>query len=234
MKKGVESVEDMTVLLSMHDITPLFEDDIVKTYDLLTDMGLTDYTLLVTPFYDMKKVNSFQKDAIFTEFLISLGLETSLHGYSHFTKSGSMNEFSSITTEKAKSRLRDGISLMQTSFGKKPLGFVPPLWEAPPRIIKTVKDVGLVYGVENNNIHRFSDSRTFATAERIISQGHRTINTESSIFEIELGGSLQIAMHPSDYRMNNILDLLSDLKDRQNYRFLSYRTYLSEKNEKVL
>ena len=229
MKTGVESVEDMTVLLSLHDITPIFEDDIVKTYDLLTDMGITDYTLLVTPFYDMKKVNSFQKESMFTEFLISLGLETSLHGYSHFTKSGSMNEFSSLTTEKAKSRLRDGISQMQTSFGKKPLGFVPPLWEAPPRIIKTAKEVGFVYGVENNNIHRFSDSRIFSTAERIISQGHRTINTESSIFEIELGGSLQIAMHPSDYRMNTLLDLLSDLKDRKNYRFLSYRKYLEEK-----
>lgn len=229
MKKGVESVEDKTVLLSLHDITPVFENDIVKTYDLLTDMGLTDYTLLVTPFYDMKRANSFQKEAMFTEFLISLGLETSLHGYSHFTKSGSMNEFSSLTTEKAKSRLRDGISLMRTNFGKKPLGFVPPLWEAPPRIIKTVKEVGFVYGVENNNIHRFSDSRTFSTAERIISQGHRTVDTESSIFEIELGGSLQIAMHPSDYRMNTLLDLLSDLKDRQNYRFLSYSNYLSGK-----
>ena len=226
MRKAVEPVEDKTVLLSIHDIIPIHEDDIVRTCDLLTDMGISSLTLLVTPFYAMKKTNSFSRGSLFIEYLLSLGFEISLHGYSHFTKSGSMNEFSSITTEKAKSRLLDGINLMRTGFGKKPVGFVPPLWEAPPRIMKSVREVGFVYGVENTNIHRFSDSKTFSTGAHIIGQGKRTIDTESAIFEMELGGSLQIGIHPTDYRMNNILDLLSDLKDRQDYTFVGYRDYL--------
>ncbi|MBE0527373.1 MAG: DUF2334 domain-containing protein [Candidatus Thorarchaeota archaeon] len=229
MRKAVEPVEDQTILLSIHDITPVHEDDIVRTCDLLTDMGISSLTLLVTPFYAMKKTNSFSRGSLFSEYLLSLGLEISLHGYSHFTKSGTMNEFSSITSEKAKSRLLDGINLVRTGFGKKPVGFVPPLWEAPPRILKSLKEAGLVYGVENTNIHRFSDSRTFSTGANIISQGKRTVNTESAIFEMELGGSLQIGIHPTDYRMNNILDLLSDLKDRQDYSFVGYRDYLSGK-----
>ncbi|MCJ7817599.1 MAG: DUF2334 domain-containing protein, partial [Candidatus Thorarchaeota archaeon] len=190
MRKAVEPVEDQTVLLSIHDITPIHEDDIVRTCDLLTNLGISSLTLLVTPFYAMKKTNSFSRGSLFSEYLLSLGLEISLHGYSHFSKSGTMNEFSSITTEKAKSRLLDGINLIRTGFGKKPVGFVPPLWEAPPRILKSVKEVGLLYGVENTNIHRYSDSRTFSTGANIISQGKRTINTESAIFEMELGGSL--------------------------------------------
>jgi predicted deacetylase len=229
MRKAVEPVEDKTVLLSIHDITPVHEDDIVRTYDLLTKLGISSLTLLVTPFYGMKKINSFTRGSLFSEFLLSLDLEISLHGYSHFTKSGAMNEFSGLTTEKARSRMKDGISLISSSFGKKPLGFVPPLWEAPPRIIKTAKELGFTYGVENTNIHRFSDSRTFSTGAHIVSQGHRTIDTESAIFEIELGGALQIAMHPSDHRMNDLLDLISDLKDRQEYEFLSYRDYLIKK-----
>jgi len=228
MRKAVEPVVDKTVLLSIHDITPVHEDDIVRTCDLLTDMGISSLALLVTPFYAMKKSNSFTKGSLFSEYLLSLDLEISLHGYSHFTKSGTMNEFSNITTPKAISRLKDGINLIRTSFGKKPVGFVPPLWEAPPRIFKSAKEVGLAYGVENMNIHRFSDSRTFSTGAQIISQGQRIVDTESAIFEMELGGSLQIAIHPADYRMNNILDLLSDLKDKQEYRFLSYSDYLSE------
>ena len=227
MRKAVEPVEDKTVLISMHDITPVHEDDIVHTCDQLIDIGISSFTLLVTPFYAMKKSNSFTKGSPFSEYLLSLDLEISLHGYSHFTKSGTMNEFSSITTPKALSRLKDGIKLIRTAFGKKPVGFVPPLWEAPPRIFKTAKEVGLVYGVENMNIHRFSDSRTFSTGAQIISQGQRIVDTESAIFEIELGGPLQIAIHPADHRMNNILDLLSDLKDKQDYRFLSYSDYLS-------
>ena len=153
MRKAVEPVVDKTVLLSIHDITPVHEDDVVRTCDLLIDMGFSSLALLVTPFYAMKKSNSFTKGSLFSEYLLSLDFEISLHGYSHYTKSGAMNEFSSITTPKAISRLKDGINLIRTSFGKTPIGFVPPLWEAPPRIFKSAKEVGLAYGVENMNIH---------------------------------------------------------------------------------
>lgn len=229
MRKAVEPVEDKTVLLSIHDITPAHEDDIVRTCDSLTDMGITSLTLLVTPFYAMKKSNSFKKGSLFSEYLLSLDFEISLHGYSHFTKSGTMHEFSSMTTQKATSRIKDGINLIRSNFGRKPVGFVPPLWEAPPRIFKSAKKLGLVYGVERRNIHQFSDSRIFSTGAQIISQGQRAIDTESAIFEMELGGSLQIAIHPADYRMNDILNLLTDLKDTQDYSFIGYRDYLSRK-----
>ena len=111
MRKAVEPVVDKTVLLSIHDVTPVHEDDIVRTCDLLTDMGISSLTLLVTPFYAMKKSNSFTKGSLFSEYLLSLDLEISLHGYSHFTKSGTMNEFSSMTSQKALTRLKDGIKL---------------------------------------------------------------------------------------------------------------------------
>ena len=229
MRKAVEPVEDKTVLLSIHDVSPIHEDDIVQTYDLLTKLGISSLTLLVTPFYGMKKVNSFSQGSLFSEFLLSLDLEISLHGYSHFTKSGAMNEFSSLSTERMVSRLKDGISLMRKSFGQRPVGFVPPLWNSPPRIIKAVRESKMAYCVAGNNIHRNFDSKVFSTGERIIGQGQSTINAEAAIFEMELGGALQIAIHPSDYRTNDLFDLLTDLKDRQNYRFLSYNDYLSGK-----
>ncbi|MFW9844691.1 MAG: DUF2334 domain-containing protein [Candidatus Thorarchaeota archaeon] len=226
MRKAVEPVEDKTVLLSIHDISPVHENDIIRTYDLLTNLEISSLTLLVTPFYGMKKVNTFTKSSLFSEFLLSLDLEISLHGYSHFKKSGAMNEFTGLTKEKSKSRMKDGIALISSSFHRKPVGFVPPLWEAPPRVIKSAKELGFTYGVESINIHHFPTSRILSTAACIISQGNRSLDIESAIFEIELGGSLQIALHPSDYRMNDILEFLTDLRDRQDYRFLSYRDYL--------
>ena len=177
----------------------------------------------------MKKANSFTKGSLFSEFLLSLNLEISLHGYSHFTKSGAMNEFSSMSTERALSRLKDGVSLIRKSFGKNPVGFIPPLWTSPPRVIKAAKEAKLLYCVEGNNIHSLSDSKVFSSAERIIGQGQRTINAEAAIFEMELGGALQIAIHPSDHRMNNLFEILGDLKDRQDYRFVGYQDYLLSK-----
>ena len=219
----------MTVLLSIHDVTPVFEDDIVQTYDLLVSLGITNLTLLVTPFYGMKKVNSFSQGSLFSEFLLSLDLEISLHGYSHFTKSGTMNEFASLSSERMLSRLKDGVLLVRRSFGQIPVGFVPPLWNSPPRMIKAAKETKMVYCVEGNNIHRCSDSKVFSTAARIIGQGQSTINAEAAIFEMELGGALQVAIHPADFRTNSLFDILADLKDRQGYTFVGYRDYLSSK-----
>jgi predicted deacetylase len=226
VKKAVEQVEDMIVLLSLHDITPAFEDDIVRTYDLLSGLGVGSLTLLVTPFYGMKKTNCFVKGSFFSEFLLSLDLELSLHGYSHFAKSGAPQEFSTLPTEKMVARLKDGIALVKQGFGKRPIGFVPPLWDSPHRLTKAAKDVGLEYAVIEDRIYNSEDMSVYGTGSRIISQGQRVLNTEAAMFEIELGGALQIGIHPFDYRMNNLFDLLTDLKDRQGYRFLGYQDYL--------
>jgi len=140
-----------------------------------------------------------------------------------------MNEFASLPVEKAKSRMEGGYNLIRSGFGRVPTGFVPPLWDAPPRVFKIAKEIGFKYAVDGPSIHRLSDSHVFSTAATIISQGKRFVDTESAIFEIELGGSLQVAIHPSDHRMNDIFELLADLKDQRDYRFISYRDYLSER-----
>ena len=227
MGKAVEPVEDNTIILSMHDISPVFEDDIVQSYDLLADLGISSLTLLVTPFYGLKKTNKFTERNLFTKFLRSLDLEISMHGYSHFAKSGALNEFDKMTQEKATSRLKDGVAIIRRGFGAKPSGFVPPLWESPPKIVKAVKKIGLDYCVNGNNIHDLSNDRVFQTAERIVSQGQRALSIEASLFEIELGGALQIGVHPLDHRMNGLFELLEDLKDRLGYRFIGFQEYLS-------
>jgi hypothetical protein len=44
---------------------------------------------------------------------------------------------------------------------------------------------------------------------------------EASLIEIELGGSLQIGVHPLDHKTNNLFEVLEDLKDRVGYKFFS-------------
>ncbi len=211
----------------MHDISPVFEDDIVQSYDLLSDLGISSLTLLVTPFYGLKKTNKFTEGNLFTKFLMSLDLEISMHGYSHFAKSGSLNEFNEMTKEKVATRLKNGVSIIRRGFGEEPSGFVPPLWESSLKIVKAVKNIGLDYCVNGNNIHDLSNDRVYHTAERIVSQGQRTLSIEESLFEIELGGALQIGVHPLDHRMNGLFELLEDMKDRLGYRFIGFKDYLS-------
>ncbi len=227
MPKRVATVTDMTVLLSIHDVSPIYEDDIVKTYDLLSDFGISSLTLLVTPFYGLRKTNKISERDIFTNFLRSLDLEIAMHGYSHFSKSGSMSEFNGFPLEKVVLRLRDGVSILTKGFGLKPSGFVSPLWETSPKVVKAVKDMGLGFCVNGNRIHRNSDDTIFNTTERIVSEGQRYLNMEATLIEIELGGSLQIGIHPLDHRTNKLFDVLEDLKDRLGYKFTGYSDYLT-------
>jgi hypothetical protein len=101
------------------------------------------------------------------------------------------------------------------------------LWESPPKVVKAVKEVGLGFCVNGNSIHRNSDDTIFTTGERIVSEGQRFLNMETSLIEIELGGSLQIGIHPRDHRTNTLFEVLEDLKDRVGYKFMGYSDYLT-------
>ncbi|MHA2230855.1 MAG: DUF2334 domain-containing protein [Candidatus Thorarchaeota archaeon] len=236
MRKTAEAVKDNTVLLSLHDVTPFYEDDVIESYDRLQDIGISSFTLLVTPFYQMKRSNSFEKHTIFADYVQSLGLEISLHGYSHFTKSGyshftksgTMDEFQRLPQERVLSRIRLGASLISKSLGEPPFGFVPPLWKAPHRVSGAVSEIGLEYCAYGNSIHLSKDSRILSTVGHIASQGASKIPVANSMVEIELGGPLQIGVHPLDHQNGKIYDLIIDMKDRLGYTFLGYRDYISK------
>lgn len=219
-------VRDKTALLSLHDVSPAFEDDVVKSCDRLSDLGLESFTLLVTPFYGMKMSNSLEKNGIFSKYLQSLGLELSLHGYSHLSKSGTGDEFSRIALDRAMVRLRSGFNAIEKTLKLKPSGFVPPLWQAPLKMVDAAREVGFSYCVIGNKLYSFADSRAFTTARCLISEGSANTSFVDSVVELELGGAVQVGVHPLDYRVNKVFELLVDMKDRLGYRFVGYLDYL--------
>jgi predicted deacetylase len=226
VSKGPRYVEDGVALLSLHDVSPAFEDDVVATYDMLIELGISNFTLLVTPMYALKKSNSLENSPLFSEFLAALDLEISLHGYSHFTKSGSMDEFQKMDRNRVLPRMKSGKAMISDHIGRKPVGFVPPLWKAPQRVAGAAQDAGMRYCAIGNSIHRFSDSSVMNTADLLVSQGTKSTSFTNQLLEIELGGSVQVGVHPRDYRVNSVFDLLGDMKDRLDYQFVGYRSYL--------
>ncbi|MFW9800442.1 MAG: DUF2334 domain-containing protein [Candidatus Thorarchaeota archaeon] len=229
MKGPVVDVKDQTAIISLHDVSPAFEDDVVASCDRLADLDVSSFTLLVVPMYALKKSNSFERSPIFSEYLQSLDLEISLHGYSHFTKSGSMDEFARMDSQRVVSRIKSGRSMVNTALGQEPYGFVPPFWKAPQRVAKAVKTAGLNYCVIGNKIHAFLESQTLSTADTLVSQGVKGTSFTNALLEIELGGPVQLAVHPRDYQETQIFDLVEDMKDRLGYRFIGYRDLLRSK-----
>ncbi|MCF2136310.1 MAG: DUF2334 domain-containing protein [Candidatus Thorarchaeota archaeon] len=222
----VEGVPDGIALLSVHEVTPAFEDDVVRTCDLLDELGFDSYTLLVTPFYGLKRINTFEKNPTFAEYLLAIDKELALHGYSHLSKSGSIDEFRRLPADKISNRLKSSVSMFINAFHRMPRGVIPPGWVAPQKLVPLSRDLGLQYCVIKNRIIPFNVPRPFETVEQIVSQGSDKLVLGSSLVELEVGGSVQIAVHPLDYRHNSMFEILTDLRDRLDYKFMGYWEYL--------
>ncbi|MHA1908689.1 MAG: DUF2334 domain-containing protein [Candidatus Thorarchaeota archaeon] len=228
MSKKISPVEDGIALLSVHDISPYYEDEVVQLCDQLDAHGITSYSLLTTPFYGMKRSNSFEKNELFAEYLVSLGLEISMHGYSHQTKSGKGAEFYRMPQEQVASRLKLGITLMKKGLGLSPVGFVPPMWKAPQSLTKITGDIGLSFCVIGDTIYDLKNDTRHSTTFHLVSQGQESFSQSDAFLELELGGPVQIGIHPLDSTLTSVLELLADMKDRLGYAFKGYNDYLSQ------
>ncbi len=226
MSRKEEPVEDKTVLFSLHQVTPAYENDVVTTCDWIKEMGINSATILVTPMYGMKKSNLLERHDLFADYLKSLGLELSLGGYSYTSKSGNPDEFRTLSQDKMVSRIRSAISLFERGLNKRPAGFVPPTWQAPLRLVDAVRLTGLNYCAIENRLFSISDGRTMLTSAHLVSNGTKDIDLMHMLVEIELGGPLQVAMHPLDHKNRRMLDLITELRDRLGYRFFGYADYI--------
>jgi predicted deacetylase len=222
----MQLVEEHTVLLSLHEVSPAYEDSVVASYDRLKALGIDSYTLLVTPLLEWKRNLSFEKHPMFVDYLLSLDLEISLHGYSYTTKSGRPEEFKNLDKKQTASRLRRGLKSILSNFGVKPSGFVPPGWVAPKRLKTALANLGFSYYAVGNQIYDLSSSISYSTVDTLISEKSKEPSLEASIVETELGGPLQIALHPLDYKRNRMYNLMEELVDCLDYKFLGYCDFL--------
>ncbi len=227
MPEEAEHVGEGIALVSLHEVSPAFEDDIVKMCDLLDEMGLARVTLLVTPFYDLKRINTFEKNPTLAEYLLSLDHELSLHGYTHISSSGSRAEFADLSLARLNSRMLYAVNMFEKAFGKRPIGIVPPRWQAPRNLYNVSRSLNLRYTVIGDMIHYHTKNRVLATAASVISLGERIVDVTRAVVEMELKGPLQVALHPRDHANENVMNLLFDLMDRLGYRMMGYWDYLS-------
>jgi len=229
VSQGAIPVAENTALLSIHDVSPQYEDDVIRLYDVLTDLGINDYTLLLTPFLNMKASNRFEKHPLFTEFIESLGLEISIHGYSHLTKSGKPAEFHRMPLEQMKSRIKLSLSLLNRSFNSSIIGFIPPEWVAPRNLKAAADSADLKYCCIGNRVIPITHGDQFETVHYLLSHGNGHLSLTDALIELEVGGPLQLSLHPRDWNVEKVIDLLEDMHDRLDYRFMSYWKFLESR-----
>ncbi|MEM2143222.1 MAG: hypothetical protein QXQ81_08205, partial [Candidatus Thorarchaeota archaeon] len=124
----------------------------------------------------------------------------------------------------AVSRVRLGAEMFERVFGFRPAGYVPPEWESTRAMARALSTMNFGFVVDGNRI-LYSGHGPCAVSGSVISFGDYRVPVVDVLVEMELGGSLQIAVHPHDHRYPAMRELLVDLRDRLGYRFFAYGEY---------
>jgi predicted deacetylase len=131
------------LLVAVHDVTPAHDDRVRRILDWLTDLGVTQYALLVVPqWHGGWEVHRHGDFADVLRERAATGAEVFLHGLRHdeqgvrrswhhhlraFGRTDGEGEFLALPPAEAGARMDLGLELLRQA-GLEPVGFVPPAW----------------------------------------------------------------------------------------------------------
>jgi predicted deacetylase len=133
-------VEKRTLLVSLHDVTPLMFDRSKRISDLIIERIGTDFTMLVVPdFHSLGRIDKYPGFCTWLRELKSAGVEIAQHGLQHlctteqFSLKGKLftkgeGEFVSLSRQEACLRIAAGFEMLSDVLGEPPSGFTAPAW----------------------------------------------------------------------------------------------------------
>ena len=204
----------MSLLVSIHDVTPAFEDGVRHLWDMCAARGLSP-ALLVVP--DWHGEWPLERHPGFVRWLrerASGGAEIVLHGERH-----SAGEFRKLDRATARARIDRGLGSLR-ALGLEPAGFVPPAWLARDEGHAAARDAGLGFSEDQRSI------RLFPAGRRLVSPAVRwsartPARAWGSVLVARGRWLLQrraryprIALHPQDYAHPRIARDLPAALDR--------------------
>jgi predicted deacetylase len=204
----------VSLLVSIHDVTPGLEAGVLRLWDMCAARGLSP-ALLVVP--DWQGEWPLERHPGFVRWLrerASGGAEIVLHGERH-----SRGEFRALDRAAARERIDRGLGTLR-ALGLEPAGFVPPAWIAREDGHAAASDAGLGFSEDERSI------RLFPAGPRLASPAVRwsartPVRAWASVVVARGRWLLQrraryprVALHPQDYAHPRTTRDLPDTLDR--------------------
>jgi predicted deacetylase len=164
----------VSLLVSIHDVTPALEDGVLRLWDLCAARGVRP-ALLVVP--DWHGEWPLEKHPSFVAWLRSRaaeGAEIVLHGERHdevelprsladsfraLGRTAREGEFLTLDAGAARARIARGLERLR-ALGLEPVGFVPPGWLAKAEGHEAVAQAGLGFSEDDRSIHLYPSHRS--------------------------------------------------------------------------
>lgn len=136
----------MSVLLTIHDVTPAWAPQVQALWDLCRERGATPGLLVVPDWHGKWSLRAAPLYVAWIQARIADGAEIFLHGERHdeiglkrswrdsqraFGRTNREGEFLTLDHDAAHERVGRGLALLG-ELGMSPIGFVPPAWLCRP------------------------------------------------------------------------------------------------------
>jgi len=158
----------------VHDVTPAHAQRLAVLYDLLDELAVTRYALLVVPdWHGGWPLQQFDEFVAGLQARVRAGAEIVLHGLRHdeagqprtlahwartYGRTDREGEFASLEPSAARSRIDRGLEVLRAA-RLEPIGFVPPAWLGGRELARVVREAGLGFTEDTRAIAALGPGR---------------------------------------------------------------------------
>ena len=245
-------------IVSLHDVTPAFQDEIRTGLHLVEKWGLPSPALLVVPSYhngwDIGRDRSFVR---LLDEARARGSEIVLHGLNHlaprrvkerptklkerlktrFLTAGE-GEFQYLSRQEAQRRIIIGRETVENALGVQTAGFIPPAWLLGEEAGQAVRGARFEFCEDHLFIHHLRrDRRLFAPAVSFTARSRtRALSSIAWAHGMRLAlhgrHPVRLALHPVDFRFPRLVKAIAGLAEKmgQKRNWVGYTEFLEMAN----
>lgn len=227
-------------IVELHDVSPYYRAEFLKALELLEEVGLNRFSLLVVPYF--WECAPLGGDTEFLNLLRSFNTEILLHGYTHKGKkrvqdvlwTDGEGEFGGLDLSETYERVQAGLELLEY-LGLKTEFFAPPAWIGNPYLDDVLYSLGFVGVAYRWHIKDLKEEKGIKSP--VLTFSNRNLFSWLSlkvIPNIEKFYShhqiLRLALHMMDFKDERKVSLWRDILHRvkNNRRLSSYGEIFSK------
>jgi predicted deacetylase len=209
----------MRLLVSIHDVTPAFADEVETLWDICASRGVPAALFVVPNWHGEWRLADDPRFCGWLRKQQAAGAEVFLHGERHdeagsprrvrdelhaWWRTAREGEFLTLSRDTARNRIARGLRLLR-SVGLDPIGFVAPAWLWRRESAQAVRDVGLRYSEDESSVHLHELGMRVASP--VIRWSARTpVRARISVVVAAAARAamqeslVRVALHPADLR----------------------------------
>ena len=224
----------MSLLVSIHDVTPALVDGVVRLWDLCALRRVRPALLVVPDWHGQWPLESHPDFVAWLCARAAEGAEIVLHGERHdevglprrffdelraWGRTAREGEFLTLDGPAAGERIARGRARLQ-AFGLEPVGFVPPAWLARDEGHRAVGRVGLGFSEDERAIRLFPSGRRVPSpvvrwSARTPTRAWGSVAVARARWTLQSGARHpRIAFHPQDLGQPATASTLGPTLDR--------------------